>query len=73
MTVIGAAWIKSSDNGGYFYSITLDKGILPLTLTEDKRLIMRENKNKQNNEKAPDFYLDIFVPDKSKAEKPKEG
>ncbi len=38
MTVIGAASIKSNDNGGYFYSITLDKGILPLTLTEDEKI-----------------------------------
>lgn len=26
----------------------------------------------KNNEKAPNFYVDIFVPDKTKTEKPKE-
>lgn len=72
MTTIGAAWIKNNDNGDYYYSITFDKAILPLTITKDKRLIMKENKNKQNNEKAPNFYVDIFVPDKTKAEKTKE-
>lgn len=72
MTTIGAAWIKTYDKGDYYYSITFDKAILPLTITEDKRLIMKENKNKQNNEKAPNFYVDIFVPDKTKTEKPKE-
>lgn len=72
MTTIGAAWIKTNDKGDYYYSITFDKAILPLTITEGKRLIMKENKNKQNNEKAPNFYVDIFVPDKTKTEKPKE-
>lgn len=72
MTTIGATWIKNNDKGDYYYSITFDKAILPLTITEDKRLIMKENKNKQNKEKAPNFYVDIFVPDKTKAEKPKE-
>lgn len=63
MTTIGAAWIKQRENtNDYYYSISIDKAILPLTLTEEKRLILKENKNKGTNEKAPDFYLDLFVP-----------
>lgn len=66
MTTIGAAWIAENRDGDYNTTIKFDKGILPLTITEDKMLILKPNKNKSNNEKAPDYYVDIFVPDKTK-------
>lgn len=70
MTTIGAAWIKQrEDSNEFYYSFSLDRAILPFTLTEDKRLTLKENKNKNSNEKAPDFYLDVFVPLKQEDKK----
>lgn len=67
MTTIGAAWLRQKENSkDFYYSISMDKAILPFTFTEEKRLILKENKNKANNDKAPDFYLDIYIPNKEK-------
>lgn len=72
MTTIGAAWLKQKENGEYYQSVNFDKAILPLTITENKRLILKPNKNKTNNEKAPDYYVDIFIPDKTKTKSSNE-
>lgn len=77
MTTIGAAWLKSKDvskennavEKEYYYTISIDDAILPLTIDKTKRLVLKENKNKGDNEKAPNFYLDIYIPDSSKAKK----
>lgn len=66
MTIIGASWLKTTEEGNLYYSINIDEELLPLTITKDKRLIMKENKNKGDNEKAPDFRLEMYMP------KPKE-
>lgn len=68
MTRIGAAWLKTDKNEELYYSIAIDKEIQPLTITLDKMLTLKPNKNKGNNEKAPDFYLEIFIPDKNKGQ-----
>lgn len=68
MTRIGAAWLKTDKNEEHYYSVAIDKEIQPLTITPDKMLTLKPNKNKGNNEKAPDFYLEIFIPDKNKAQ-----
>ena len=78
MTTIGAAWLKSREKDGkteHYYSISLDDAILPLTIDNTKRLILKENKNKGNNEKAPHLYLDIYIPEQKKdtEETKKEG
>jgi len=68
MTTIGAAWLNTKEDGGFYYSCNIDEALLPLTLTKEKRLILVENKNKGDNEKAPDFKIELYVP-KEKEEK----
>lgn len=75
MTTIGAAWLKQKEKDGqkeYYYTISIDEAILPLTIDNTKRLVLKENKNKGSNEKAPNFYLDIYIPDGTKKEQPKD-
>ena len=75
MTTIGAAWLKQKEKDGqteYYYSISIDDAILPLTIDKTKRLVLKDNKNKGDNDKAPNFYLDIYIPDSSKKEQPKD-
>lgn len=70
MTTIGAAWIKQREQTGeIYYSASIDKALLPLTITEEKRLSFKPNPNKGNNEKAPDLLIDLYVPDKEKQNK----
>lgn len=68
MTTIGAGWTKKDKNGDFFISTKFDEAILPLTLTFEKRLIIKVNKNKEEDNQ-PDYYIDIFVPQEQKTEK----
>lgn len=68
MTTIGAAWLKTKEDGNFYYSCVIDEALLPLTITKEKRLVLVENKNKGDNENAPDFKIDLYVP-KIKGEK----
>lgn len=63
MTTIGAAWVKQNDKQEIYYSLSFDEAILPFTIDNKRRLVMKENPNK-TNEKAPDFYIDCFIPKK---------
>ena len=76
MTRIGAAWIKKkeSDAGNveYGYSLLFDEAIMPFQIDKIKRFVMVENKNKKDNEKAPDFYIEVFIP-KEKEKTTDEG
>lgn len=65
MTTIGAGWSKADKNGNFFISTTFDKAILPLTLTSEKKLVIKPNKSK-TEDLQPDFYIDIFVPQETK-------
>ena len=69
MTTIGAAWLKSTDDGKIYYSLSFDEAIMPFQIDSTKRFAMRENKGKGDNEKAPDFYIDAYIPDPSKNKK----
>lgn len=71
MTIIGGAWLKfrGENSTEPYYSLSFDKAIIPLTLTPEKRLILKENKNKGNNEKAPDFWVDIYIPEQKAVNK----
>lgn len=65
MTTIGAAWLKAKDVEGkteYYYSISYDEAIMPFQIDTSKRFIMKPNKNKESNEKAPDFYIEAYIP-----------
>ncbi|MBQ1988279.1 MAG: hypothetical protein II234_00045 [Clostridia bacterium] len=68
MTTIGAAWIKTSENGEKYTSISFDKAILPLQITDDKRFALKTNKNK-SGESSSDYYLECYIPDQSKIKK----
>lgn len=69
MTTIGAAWLKQNKNGEYYYSLSFDREIQPFTITADKRLVLKENKNKDKNEKAPDFFIEVFIPEMTEGKK----
>ena len=66
MTTIGAAWMNTTEEGQFYYSLSFDKAIMPFTIDENKRFSMKENKSKGDNEKAPDFYIDAYIPDPNK-------
>ncbi len=70
MTRIGAAWLKTKEKEDgtkeIYYSLSFDKAILPFTIDTTKAFSMFENKNKEGNEKAPEYYIDIFIPDPEK-------
>lgn len=69
MTTIGAAWLKTTDEGKIYYSLSFDEAVMPFTIDKNKRFSMKENKNKGDNDKAPDFYIDAYIPDPTKAKK----
>lgn len=72
MTQIGAAWLKqkeTEDGKEYYYSLSFDEAILPFVIDKSKRFVLRENKNRENNDKAPHFYLEVYIPDPTKAKK----
>lgn len=65
MTRIGAGWLKEDKNKEFYISCQIDEEIQPLTLTPDKRLILKPNQNKQE-EKQPDYYIDLWKPKQEK-------
>ena len=70
MTTIGAAWIKTSENGENYTSISIDKALLPFQITEDKRFALKINRNKTGeNSNAPDYYVECYIPDPTKVKK----
>lgn len=69
MTTIGAGWLKTTDEGNMYYSLSFDEAIMPFTIDKNKRFVMKENKNKKDNEKAPDMYIETFISDPNKAKK----
>ena len=71
MTVIGAGWKKQDKNGKAYISISIDKELLPLQITEDKKISIFPIGEKQN-EKAPDFRVVMFLPEE-KAEETKNN
>lgn len=62
MTTIGAGWLKEDKNGEHYISCKIDEALLPLTLTPDKLLSIRPNKNKTAGSQQPDYYLDLYIP-----------
>lgn len=62
MTRIGAGWLKEDKNKDIYTSWKVDEELLPLTLTSDKILISRPNKNKTNDPKSPDSFLELWKP-----------
>jgi len=62
MTRIGAGWLKEDKNHETYISWVVDEEIQPLTITPDKRLISKPNKNKTNDDKQPDYYLELWKP-----------
>ena len=69
MTTIGAAWGNTNEEGKFYYSLSFDEAIMPFTIDKNKKFIMKENKNKKDNEKAPDFYIEAYIPDPNKVKK----
>lgn len=67
MTTIGAAWLKQKeDTKEHYYSLSFDEAIMPFQIDKTKRFVMKENKNKQGNDKAPNFYIEAYIPDPNK-------
>ncbi|MBR3655248.1 MAG: hypothetical protein IKR34_02160 [Candidatus Gastranaerophilales bacterium] len=66
---IGSAWIKTTDTGNVYLSVSIDEAALPLTLTEDKYLTLWEiPEGERKTENAPHY---AFVLSKPKAKEDK--
>ena len=66
MTTIGAAWLKQKENEEFYYSLSFDEAIMPFVIDKNKRFVLRENKGRGDNDKAPNFYIDAYIPDPNK-------
>lgn len=57
-TKIGAGWYKFSDNGAEYVNLSINKELLPLTITEEHSLILfAETDKDKKNELAPTHRL----------------
>lgn len=66
MAQVGAAWVKTNEETGKTtIQPKFDEALLPLTITAEKRLILKSNEKKVKPEQ-PDFFIDMYIP------KPKE-
>lgn len=65
MTRIGAGWIKHTDSGKQYISLTLDKEILPFAVTENRKILLWEiSEEKRTNDKSPHYTVDVIEPEK---------
>ena len=62
MTVIGAGWKKQDKNNKPYISISIDRELLPLTFTDNKKISIFPIAEKPN-EKSPDFRVVMFMPE----------
>ncbi len=68
MAQIGAAWLKHNEETGKFtIQPKFDEALLPLTITSEKRLILKPNEHK-TKETQPDYYIDMYIPKQKEAE-----
>jgi uncharacterized protein (DUF736 family) len=67
MTIIGAGWKKEDKNKKPYISISIDKELLPLTIDATKKISIFPIGDKQN-EKAPDFRVNMFIPEEKEDE-----
>lgn len=64
MTTVGAAWLnQKEETKEYYYTLSFDEAIMPFVIDKTKKFVMKENKNRGDNDKAPQFYIDAYVPD----------
>lgn len=68
MTRIASAWMKFPEGELPYYSITPDKNLTPIVITEDHRFTLREIEQKTGNPNAPTHYLDMWKVKKDKTE-----
>lgn len=65
MAKIGAAWLKTKEDGTHFLSIKIDEDLLPLTITEKQSLTLFERQTTDNSsENSPHYTLCIFSKEK---------
>ena len=62
MTTIGAGWKKQDKNSKPYISISIDKELLPLTFTENKKISIFPITEK-TSDKSPDFRVVMFMPE----------
>ena len=62
MTTIGAGWKKQDKNNKPYISISIDRELLPLAITENKKISIFPITEKPN-EKSPDFRVVMFMPE----------
>ena len=56
----GAAWFKYTENGKQYLSVKIDEANLPLTISEDKYLVLWEvPQEDKKTENSPDYYVHI--------------
>lgn len=72
MTRCGAGWKKKDKNDNPYISFSIDKPLLPFTIDEKKMIAAYPVKDKKT-ENSPDFWLDVFIPEKQIEDKYKEN
>lgn len=75
MSKLGGAWLNSREEEDgtktYYYSISIDEALMPFVIDKNKKIVMKQNKNKGDNKKAPDMIVEAYIPKpKEKKEKP---
>lgn len=64
MIKIGGVWEKTAqDSGKKYFSASIAKELLPLTITEEHFMTMHLNENK-TDEKHPDYHLCLSLSEK---------
>ena len=59
-TKIGAAWWKFTENGKQYLSVKLDESIQPLTITQDKYMVLWEiPQEDQKGENSPAYAVHL--------------
>ena len=73
MSKLGGAWLNSREEEDgtktYYYSISIDEALMPFVIDKNKKIVMSENKNKGDNEKAPDMIIEAYIPKPKTREK----
>lgn len=72
MSRIGGAWLNSREQDGemkMYYSLSFDEALMPFVIDKSKKIVMSENKNKGDNEKAPDMIIEAYIPKPKTREK----
>lgn len=55
---VGQLWINNNDEGNTFVSGWTG----PIIIPQNSKIYLNKNTNKKDNDKSPDYYLDVVEP-----------